>query len=77
MEKQNHTPPTKPRLASHRSFRRWVRQLFTCLRSHQEQTTSRDTELILSRIDEVENLIEVIACQLARMSKPDKGARRE
>ena len=67
MDNQNHTATTLTRNSSHRSFRRWARHLFSSLLNC--QGCSADTDLVLARLKELEDLMEIVACEIARQSK--------
>lgn len=54
-------------VSSHRSFRRWAKHLLSSLLNC--QGCSADTDMVLARLKEIEDLIEVVACEIARQSK--------
>ena len=67
MDNQNHASQLLSRNSSHRSFRRWAKHLLSSLLHC--QGCSADTDVVLVRLKDLEDLIEVMACEIARQSK--------
>ena len=67
MDNQNHASQGKFRISTHRSFRRWAKHLFSSLLNC--QGCSADTDVVLVRLKDLEDLIEVVAREITRQSK--------
>jgi hypothetical protein len=62
---------THNKTKQNRSFRRFVRQLFSSLIKRQNCNCLEEIQKVIEMLREIEDLVEIIARQIARQIKPD------